>query len=89
MTDDIQEKASSEVVGLRSKLQSIEFGADVKQRAKGVQKRAKTTLNHELFKECFLNKEKSERSMTQFRSKDHLIVVNPSHKVELSSDDDK
>ena len=89
MTDELQGKVLSEVVCLRSKLYSIQFEGGVKQSAKGVQKSVKKTLNHELFKECLLNKGKVKRFMTQLRSKNHQIVVSRVHKVALSSYDDK
>ena len=88
MTDEFQGKVLSEVVCLRSKLYCIQFDGGVKQSAKGVQKSEKT-LNHELFKECLLNKGKVKRLMTQIRFKNHQIVVSRVHKVALSSYDDK
>ena len=41
MTNELQGKVLSEVVGLRSKLYSIQFEGGVKQSAKGVQKMRK------------------------------------------------
>ena len=89
MTDELQGKVLSEIVCLRSKLYSIQFEGGVKQSAKGVQKSVKKILNHELFKECLLNKGKVKRFMTQLRSKNHQIVVSRVRKVALSSYDDK
>ena len=70
------------------KLWSIQFEGDVKPSAKRVEKVSKT-LNHELFKECLLNRGKVKRFKTKLRSKNHQIVVNCVHKVALSSYDDK
>ena len=90
MTDELQGKVLSEVVCLQSKLYSIQFEGGVKQSAKGVPKSVKKTLNHELFKECLLNRGKVKRFfMTQLRYKNHQIVVSRVHKVTLSSYDDK
>ena len=89
MTDELQGRLLNEIVCLRSKLYSIQFEGGVKQRAKGVQKSVKKTLQHDLFKSCLFDHQSVRRSMTQLRSINHQIVVNRVNKIALSSYDDK
>ena len=59
MTDELQGKALSEVVCLRSKLYSIQFEGGVKQSAKGVQKSVKNPKSRSV-KGMFAEQRKSE-----------------------------
>ena len=68
---------------------SIDYVGGKKQSAKGVQKSAKKTLIHDLFRQCLFSKEKVLKKMTQLRSHCDQIVVNEIDKVALSSFDDK
>ena len=57
--------------------------------AKGVQKSAKKTLHHSLFKNCLLSKSTVREEMIPLTSVGHHIVVNSVNKIALSCFEDK
>ena len=60
-----------------------------KQTAKVVQKSAKKTLHHSLFKNCLLSKSTVRKEMTQLKSVGHQIVVTSVNKIALNCFEDE
>jgi hypothetical protein len=90
MKDETPGDPIYEVAAIKPKMYSAQtLSGYVKQTAKGVTRTARNKFTHNDYKNCIFNQKTTYVEQTTFRSRDHIIHMEPSTKLGLNPLDDK
>ncbi len=90
MKDELNSAVGAEMVGLRSKMYSLQHGEKEKKTAKGIKKYVvNKRLKHTMYRDCLFNRKPRQDTMNMIRSESHKLHSITINKVSLSPFDDK